>query len=46
LATEASAYWLRHYQLCLSRQTITRTLKWAGLKFRAKREEKKALAHR
>jgi transposase len=27
LATEASAYWLRHYQLCLSRQTITRTLK-------------------
>ncbi|SOV06792.1 uncharacterized protein UDID_17913 [Ustilago sp. UG-2017a] len=27
LATEASAYWLRHYQLCLSRQTITHALK-------------------
>ncbi|SOV09613.1 uncharacterized protein UDID_19024 [Ustilago sp. UG-2017a] len=38
LATEASAYWLQHYQLCLSRQTITHVLKQAGLKFRAKRK--------
>ena len=39
LATEASAYWLQHYQLCLSRQTITCALKQAGLKFRAKRRK-------
>ncbi|KAJ1031654.1 hypothetical protein NDA13_002045 [Ustilago tritici] len=38
-ATEASAYWLQHYQLRLSRQTITSALKQAGLKFKAKRKK-------
>ncbi|CBQ70385.1 related to Transposase [Sporisorium reilianum SRZ2] len=38
-ATEASAYWLRVHQLCLSRQTITRAFKRAKLKFRVKRKK-------
>ncbi|SJX62792.1 related to Transposase [Sporisorium reilianum f. sp. reilianum] len=37
-ATEASAYWLQHYQVQLSRQTITREFKRAGLKFRVKQK--------
>jgi transposase len=43
-ATEASAYWLQHYQVRLSRYTITRVLKRAKLKLRVKR--KKTFAHR
>lgn len=38
-ATEASTYWLRHHQLRLSRQTITRAFLKAGLKLRVKRRK-------
>ncbi|ETS60637.1 hypothetical protein PaG_05289 [Moesziomyces aphidis] len=38
-ATEASAYWLQHYQVRLSRYTITRVLKRAKLKLRVKRKK-------
>jgi transposase len=39
LATEASAYWLQHYKLRLSRQTITRVLKQGKLKLRVRRKK-------